>query len=86
MPCACTDIRYRPRGPRGRVSVCMDCGQVHKVWPDAENTPMTVQRTIDKFSILIGVWIFVLVFGAGLLLRDAVGALAQRLIAAVGSL
>jgi hypothetical protein len=31
--CACTDIRYRARFFDERVSVCMDCGQVHKVWP-----------------------------------------------------
>lgn len=32
LGCACTDIRYRPRDDE-RVSVCMDCGRLWKVWP-----------------------------------------------------
>ncbi|WP_291989572.1 hypothetical protein [Luteitalea sp.] len=33
LGCACTDIRYRARAFDERVSVCMDCGRVWKVWP-----------------------------------------------------
>jgi hypothetical protein len=36
LGCACTDIRYRARAFDVRVSVCMDCGRVWKVWPEVQ--------------------------------------------------